>query len=79
MRGVPKSAKERMNTISAEARMEGMHSGITTFTKRLMPFTPMLAEASSRVLSTFFSAPLTYMNTSGNILVERASRMPPKP
>ena len=47
--------------------------------KRLMPLQPMLEEASKSELSTFFSEPLTYMNTSGNSLVLSASRMPPKP
>ena len=57
--GVPKSARARMNTIRAAARMEGIHRGMTTVAKRLKPVRPMLAEASSRELSTFFNAPET--------------------
>jgi len=68
-----------MNTIRAAARMEGMHSGTTTLKNRLTPRQPMLAEASSRELSMFFSAPDTYKNTSGNSLVASTSRIPLKP
>jgi len=54
-----------MNTSSDAARMVGMDSCITTVKKRFTPVQPMLAEASSRVLSMDLKAPFMYTNTSG--------------
>ena len=77
--GVPKSAIALMKTMSVAARIEGMHKGITTLKNLLAPLTPMLADASRSDLSTFFMAPETYMNTSGNSFNDRTRRMPLNP
>ena len=77
--GVPKSAMALMKTIRVAARIEGMHRGMTTVKNLLAPLTPMLADASRSDLSTFFMAPETYMNTSGNSFSDRTRRIPLKP
>ena len=61
--GVPKSAREVMNTISAADRMVGMMTGSVTCQMRLKPCTPRLSLASSREESKFCSAVETYMYT----------------
>ena len=55
--GVPKSAKARIKTINAAARMVGIVRLMMTLKKRLTPVQPMLALASSRLLSMSWKAP----------------------
>ena len=55
--GVPKSAKDRMNTSRAAARMVGMVRAIMTRLNRSTPLQPMLSAASSRELSMSRKAP----------------------
>ena len=50
-----------------------------TVKNRLTPVQPMLAEASSRVLSMDLKAPFMYTNTRGKNLRACTIRMPPKP
>ena len=55
--GVPKSAKERINTSSAAARIVGIVRAIITLLNRSTPLQPMLSAASSRELSISLNAP----------------------
>ena len=63
--GVPKSAKARMNTSSAAARIVGIERRRTTLKNRRSPVQPRLDDASMRLLSRLANMPFIYIITSG--------------
>lgn len=58
--GVPKSARQVMNTMMQPARMEGRITGSVTVQMRRILFMPRFSEASSKELSMLFMAPEVY-------------------
>ena len=79
IRGVPKSAKARMNTSREAARIVGMESCMMTLKKRRTPVQPMFADASISVLSMDLKAPFIYTKTRGKNFRLCTIRMPLKP
>ena len=58
--GVPKSARQVMNTMMHPARMEGRITGRVTVQIRWSLLIPRFSAASSRELSMLFMAPEVY-------------------